>query len=505
MARKIPPCPRKARSLSRSACNEIALIYQKICDLTKERLSACHRANREHDPLISNLPNEIVAKIFTHFSEISDNTDGVFINRYFVPVGNRKKRIIATPMLLGAVCTAWRDIAWSTPQLWNFIPINLAENVSLGFVRKWLARSGELPLYLDIYILNAHPGKKPLQEKVLELFASYASRWFSLTLSIQNPTLLQHLFCEGKDPLLLHNLKIDGDVSTGIHLGRTPNLREIIIYNSLNIFKLLHLDFGKVTVLKCVFTSIDDALQVFLNLSSLTHFTFHFENEYAELQTVQHTYIEHHSLAFLYIKLWSKPMNTTISWLKLPALQYLVLDSRLLGNVVDIAGLVKRSSCAIKILEVSVSESKLHYSLSPPLLPQGYEPILEVLQNIPSIETLEFSSSYLCFGILLDPLLIMLSNTASTLDFLPNLKSLRMIQIPFTHKCLIDMIQAHLTVSQILATSAMEVSQPGRPLCLLHVDIGHKSHRKMDESMKEEISKYVTLANAAGFKITFNS
>ncbi|KIM36727.1 hypothetical protein M413DRAFT_31363 [Hebeloma cylindrosporum] len=61
----------------------------------------------------------------------------------------------STPLLLGAVCLMWRDVAWSTPQLWNRMKIQLTPRSLRSKVKVacgWLNRSGRLPLFIRISV-----------------------------------------------------------------------------------------------------------------------------------------------------------------------------------------------------------------------------------------------------------------------------------------------------------------------------------------------------------------
>ncbi|PPQ78474.1 hypothetical protein CVT25_011869 [Psilocybe cyanescens] len=65
----------------------------------------------------------------------------------------RSKLSFSNPLTLGAVCLPWRQLAWSTPQLWSHIACDL-DNKPLSnkteVIREWLSRSGQLPLSIRI-------------------------------------------------------------------------------------------------------------------------------------------------------------------------------------------------------------------------------------------------------------------------------------------------------------------------------------------------------------------
>jgi len=58
------------------------------------------------------------------------------------------------PMLLAQVCSSWRSIVLSTPKLWNTLSVGGRNGMDLAsqspLILKWLARSGNLPLSIEI-------------------------------------------------------------------------------------------------------------------------------------------------------------------------------------------------------------------------------------------------------------------------------------------------------------------------------------------------------------------
>ncbi|KAH9478048.1 hypothetical protein JR316_0010285 [Psilocybe cubensis] len=146
---------------------------------------------RSIDPLTFNLPTEIVSEIFALTlwcpAPLSYST--------FAPAQQEKGNGAA--LKLGAVCLAWREIAWATPQLWtNFylhIDIdshcndNSTHNTSFQLANAWFARSGHLPLSLQIHvplkslprILASVAGHSSFA-LLSSLITRYSSRWREL-------------------------------------------------------------------------------------------------------------------------------------------------------------------------------------------------------------------------------------------------------------------------------------------------------------------------------------
>jgi len=85
--------------------------------LLKIQAEVKQRVNQHHDPL-SHLPLEISSHIFSIYTEDA--------NSYFDSLSRVVKR--GGPLLLGAVSKFWRQVAFSTPHLWNTVNIHILSN-----------------------------------------------------------------------------------------------------------------------------------------------------------------------------------------------------------------------------------------------------------------------------------------------------------------------------------------------------------------------------------------
>src|SRR5882762_3950815 len=64
------------------------------------------------------------------------------------------KEDLSIPLSLGAICSYWRDIAWSTPSLWSSLVVRVTEKDGSHIAQEWLSRSGQLPLSIRIRICS---------------------------------------------------------------------------------------------------------------------------------------------------------------------------------------------------------------------------------------------------------------------------------------------------------------------------------------------------------------
>ncbi|KDR86107.1 hypothetical protein GALMADRAFT_402807 [Galerina marginata CBS 339.88] len=185
------PCP---------ACSDAAEIELQIAETEKSlaalksrRFTIRSEMNRIHSSIILKIPPEIFSNIFIHCLTIS------IIDRS-IHSPNSKKGF--SPLLLGAVCKLWRRIAWSTPQLWRSISVDLSGphiSTVVELAKQWLIRSGQMPL--SVRLLCRPPGTatklfeiidKEDVRALLAVLSHSSGRWRNLDLSIP-PRLMRHI------------------------------------------------------------------------------------------------------------------------------------------------------------------------------------------------------------------------------------------------------------------------------------------------------------------------
>ncbi|KAJ7429102.1 hypothetical protein B0H11DRAFT_2418089 [Mycena galericulata] len=93
-----------------------------------------------------------------------------------------------SPLLLGQVCSGWRQITVTTPQLWASLhivipPASRVEGIS-NLILTWLGRSGVLPLEISITVSHAFTtdpaGYSESVSNLLDVIASFSRRWRSI-------------------------------------------------------------------------------------------------------------------------------------------------------------------------------------------------------------------------------------------------------------------------------------------------------------------------------------
>ncbi|TFK41284.1 hypothetical protein BDQ12DRAFT_433445 [Crucibulum laeve] len=112
-----------------------------LASLARQRTALKKRINQLDAPVIRILPAEVISEIFTFFSPPLSFNDPCSLNP------------VTRSLFLGSVCKIWREIAWSTPRLWNSVHLELSRDRLLSqelILDQWLSRAGSLPLSIRI-------------------------------------------------------------------------------------------------------------------------------------------------------------------------------------------------------------------------------------------------------------------------------------------------------------------------------------------------------------------
>ncbi|KAF8186820.1 hypothetical protein BJ912DRAFT_453464 [Pholiota molesta] len=361
MTGRNPPCPKIAKGQPCTPCEALAVIEQEISktenrhDVPQAKHSLLYsQINHSHDPLTSKLPVEIVTKIFTNFLPIDVDTN------YGPCVKSSNYRYFTTPLVLGAVCAAWRSIAWSTPQLWASISVDLVGNneTRLNIVREWLHRSGELPLYIGIHNDNNYINDD-FTGATLNTLASYSHRWFYLVFNISARYFWLYMVSRLNlaNALMLNTLQIRRSSPQGLDLGMIPNLKNLYAI-TLSGDTLLNIDWTKLTNVITSFRYIDMCLKLFSNAPLLTHCEFTLNTVSWDGMGTTPDAIRHKHLVYLNITVLKStvPIGMALSWIEFPALRHLVVSSQAIQIDLDaIRDLLLRSHCSLETLEMDLT------------------------------------------------------------------------------------------------------------------------------------------------------
>ncbi|KAG6860337.1 hypothetical protein C0995_012483, partial [Termitomyces sp. Mi166 len=137
---------------------EILRVEALLSKLFQRRVPLKRNINRRFSPMLS-LPVELCSGIFTMcFSPARPDS----------------------PLLLGQVCSAWRNLAWSMPWLWTNIYLCSAHptDVHVQLLEEWIARSTNLPLSVHLKIRLGSPDVNMRDiAHIMDAVARCSQRW----------------------------------------------------------------------------------------------------------------------------------------------------------------------------------------------------------------------------------------------------------------------------------------------------------------------------------------
>ena len=164
--------------------------------LRLKRYDLKRKINRLHSPIVRLLPPDVTSTIFE------------FCLPYFGDhqLSPYAEEDLSIPLSLGAICSYWRDITWSTPSLWSSlvirVPIHTKSQIIAGIAQEWLARSGQLPLSIRIYSDSYH---KPVTA-LTDVINQYSARWSNLDFYIPD-SYYQHFHATDNHAPILKSIR----------------------------------------------------------------------------------------------------------------------------------------------------------------------------------------------------------------------------------------------------------------------------------------------------------
>ena len=377
-----------------SPCKEREVIRKQIKQLEKEisKLKAKHdalgsRMNEIHDPFIQKFPPEIGAHIFRLFLPTLD-----FEDNYIWPEPETFTRVLR----LGAVCRKWRQLAWTTPDLWDTIYVtiqpsmkhSLAQSLP-GLLREWLSRSGIRPVTIFFHHSRCSeesedsPSHDSSDESTAETLASvtdlvievinlHSGQWRNLHLHVSAD--IPERLCGSIQPSQLLHLEL------GIDGGSSPTPKFVMKSKpfptklTLTEFPPTTIDIGWDNITHAMLWDLtaDECLEVLQRAPAL---------EYCQAQLQDDATSDNLGTTILHRRLrsLSSSYNGTrfLKAINIPSLEEWTHNTR--GDplpVTAMVSLLKRSGCCLKILN-------LQHIRAPP------DDLFILFQVMPSLERLQ--------------------------------------------------------------------------------------------------------------------
>ncbi|KAJ7076025.1 hypothetical protein B0H15DRAFT_608560 [Mycena belliarum] len=339
---------------------------------------------------ILDFPPEITAAIFVHCV-----ADRPFFGPTKLPWLSQHE----APLLLGRICRQWRDVALSTPELWNSIEVECPYFVEdiVPALDRWLLRSGNSPLTIDLQY-RVHPDTS--SDGILRLLKRHAHQLQTVTLHIPVEDVDNFERVVGPFPALrklaLFSLRLSASFELEHKISAfsiAPELRDVHFKSGFSPANIT-MPWSQLTTFRADTIPTSQFLRVLAqapNLVSCQHTIYHATNIVVPVPPL----LRLRKLAILGIV----PSTDLLAQLTTPALVRLEVNSLELDRW---AAFITRSGCALEHLAVDTTDwTAAMYT--------------DALTIVPSVTELlgrrAGPSFYILFGLLND-----------SPHFLPNLK-----------------------------------------------------------------------------------
>ena len=360
---KPEPC-KLSRGRPCASCLELEIFdreAQAILEgLSENRQRILEKINQRHDPFIQRLPLELASQVFTFcIPPQAPDSDPHYVSLLW---NNSECRIKPFNIVLGAICRAWRQVAWSTPKLWSTLPIalNRSENKDyMDLVLEWLGRSAQIPL--DIFVVYNHvAAEKPmtlaedLWKPLIDIANGCSSRW--RTFNINAPGFVfAHITGDGRGTCILESLHIF-ECHQYQRSSYRFSLKNAIpkprhLASDAMALRSIDIDWSNLSTIDIGGLHVNEILALLRWVPRLTRCTLsclqYGEDDHLSPPTPTH----HHTLEILDIQILdeSQTAEQFLNLLILPSLIYLLYDSGY-NSLENVAAFLDRSACKLTTL-----------------------------------------------------------------------------------------------------------------------------------------------------------
>ena len=347
---------------------ELDVLWER---LRLKRYDLKRKINRLHSPIVRLLPPDVTSSIFEFC--LPD-----FADHQLSPYTEED---LSIPLSLGAICSYWRDIAWSTPSLWSSLVIHVPcihkSHITTGIAREWLARSGQLPLSIRIYSKSYN---KPVSS-LADIINQYSPRWSDLDLHMPDSYYQSFHATDSHAAPILKSIRLHCSAHAKMNLNLNlqltcPRLERA----SLSCFPMdgTNIHWGNLTHLTLHFMSIID---FFLILRRTPRLVFCKLSTLCSLDrgpvTGPPVVTSLRSLQLLITSSAEEFLNNLIA----PYLEEFSLPNYFNPSMEVITSFLRRSACSLRFLSIIFS------NFSP-----YFESFMDILQSMPSLNTLSMIS-----------------------------------------------------------------------------------------------------------------
>ncbi|KAJ7178299.1 hypothetical protein C8R46DRAFT_672388 [Mycena filopes] len=262
--------------------------------------------------------------------------------------------------LLGHICSHWRTVARSTPELWNWCAFSCdsQKRNALALVETRLKLTGNRPLCIGFTCSHTKEDdqKKRGCRRIMDAFIAYAPRWSELVLEVPDTFYhygsmdLQHKIPNLRKLRVVARHTVDTLINVVLitSFSVAPQLRDVSLRSFSNPNGLILLPHKQLTSYAGSATAIRNILQDAPQLVSCTLYRGHGAIPGGETRTLGLQASLTHQLQHLRLE----PGSARPELLTLPALQSLHLSAADTGIVQSVALLLQRSMAAPTALRI---------------------------------------------------------------------------------------------------------------------------------------------------------
>ena len=359
--------------------NEILRVEGQIVQLVKHRTFLQRRRNT-FSPAVK-LPPEILAHIFEYACYPNG---GEFGDRYYTyfPASQLMGGInlglsvgvgAVTPLFIGTICNAWRNVSKSASQLWRTITIHMSNKhaeAQASLLHSWLQRSATRPLAIKLLEDDTSGSEEDewgidvASTAVINVLAQYSRQWHTIDFFL--PSSWKKIFSDMKHDLpLLTNatLRVAENSPSMMRVDAfayAPRLREVHLvgYSITDVT----LPWAQLNRLDGEYFGVDECLETLRLCTDLQRCQFERAHRRARpfiAQSITHENLE----SFELIMNGTNELHALFGAMTLPNLKEIVLsfsgDEPLLREIVP---LIRRSGCVLQhvhLVGVTPSEEEL--------------------------------------------------------------------------------------------------------------------------------------------------
>ncbi|KAJ7257087.1 hypothetical protein C8J57DRAFT_555592 [Mycena rebaudengoi] len=332
------PTDVRARISELDAC--ILDLEESLAAARCERENLQFRLDEYRYPVLT-LPVEITSEIFLNFLPIYPLRP---------PLSGS-----SSPAVLGQICSKWRHVALSTPQLWRAIEIGLRldfdrfVNTKLSILETWLARSKNCPLSLSLQTRSGYCDGAPQLRRLEDTMSAHSDRLQFLDIDgdgLRGPfPLLRELTVGSSVVHTAATVFCDAPSLTTVHFPRA---------STPSYFELPWSQLTTISVMECELSEVANILRLAV---SLVDFRGSLWDDPLEEIPLEPPLI---MMQLESLTLGDQPSNDPgfqkllLDMLTAPALRHLTVSERELGpdHLSTITSLLSRSHCSLESLHI---------------------------------------------------------------------------------------------------------------------------------------------------------